>query len=146
MLGIAIIMVMPHIIIMGMPDCIMPIIRLQHSMNISFGMPSIGFISQTMPVSVISQVMPHIIGIIIIGIIMGMLFIMEFIMPGIGMPIIIGFIMPPIMVGIGIAAAVALDIGVSRLVRGGARSGKWFSGRRRRAASRSGGPFRFSSN
>ncbi|HEX4111224.1 MAG TPA: hypothetical protein VH020_01695 [Stellaceae bacterium] len=111
MLGIAIIMVMPHIIIMGMPDFIMPIIRLQHSMNISFGMPSIGFISQTMPVSVISQVMPHIIGIIIIGIIMGMLFIMEFIMPGIGMPIIIGFIMPPIMVGIGIAVA-ALDIGL----------------------------------
>jgi hypothetical protein len=32
-------------------------------------------------------------------------------MPGIGMPIIIGFIMPPIMVGIGIAVA-ALDIGL----------------------------------
>jgi hypothetical protein len=95
---------MPHIIIMGIPDFVMLIMRLQHSMNISLGMPSIGIISQTMPVSVISQVKRHIIGIIIIGIIIGMLFIM----PGIG--IIIGFIMPVIMVGIGIAAALVMGI------------------------------------
>ncbi len=103
MLGIAIIIVMPQIIIMGMPDFIMLIMRLQHSMNISFGMPSIGIISQTRPVSVISQVVRHIIGIIIIGIIG-----MPFIMPGIG--IIIGFIMPVIIVGICIEAALVMGI------------------------------------
>ena len=56
----------PHIIIMGMPPCIMAIMRLQHSMNIAGSMPSIGFISQTMPASVIlHDIMPIILGIII---------------------------------------------------------------------------------
>lgn len=93
---------LPHIIIMGMPDDIIDIMRLQHSMNMSLSMPSMGIISQTMPFGVILQViLPIIIGIImgfIIGIwpIIGMPPIIGFI---IGMPPIIGFIMgiPPIM-------------------------------------------------
>jgi hypothetical protein len=96
-------------------------------------MPSIGIISQTMPVSVISQVMRHIIGIIIMGIIIGMLPIIGFIMPGIGMPII-GFIMPPIMVGIGIGLAAVLVIGnPSGSVARGA-FWKWCNGGKRVAA------------
>jgi hypothetical protein len=72
----------PQFIIIGMP---LDIMRLQHSMNMSLSMPSIGFISQTMPWSV----MVHFIApIIIMGIIIGM-------PPIIG--IIMGFIMPPIM-------------------------------------------------
>ena len=61
----------PQFIIIGMP---LDIIRLQHSMNMSLSMPSIGIISQTMPFGVILQVilliiicimgiMPFIIGI-----------------------------------------------------------------------------------
>ena len=80
---------LPHIIIMGMPDDIMDIMRLQHSMNMSLSMPSMGIISQTMPFGVILQVILPII-ICIIGIIMG--FIIG-IWPIIGMPPIIGFIM-----------------------------------------------------
>src|SRR6218665_3158343 len=94
----------PHIIIIGMPPFIAFIMRLQHSMNMALSMPSIGFISHIMPVSVILQViMPIIIG---MGIIIGMPPIM-FIPPIIGIiPVIIGFIimgfiigwpMPPIM-------------------------------------------------
>ncbi len=80
----------PQAIIMGMPPFIMVIMRLQQSMNISGDMPSIGIISQVMPVGVMVQV--------ILAIIIGM---------GIGIippiiPFIIGIgIMPPIM-GIGI--------------------------------------------
>lgn len=88
---------MQHIIIgpqqhiMGMPEPIIDIMLLQHCMNMSFDMPAIGVISQTMPVSVILQVMVHIImGIIppiIIGAIPGIAF-----MPMAGfIPIIIGF-------------------------------------------------------
>ena len=86
---------LPHIIIIGMPDDIMDIMRLQHSMNMSLSMPSMGIISQTMPFGVILQVILPII-ICIIGIIMG--FIIG-IWPIIGMPPIIGFIigMPPII-------------------------------------------------
>ena len=81
----------PHIIIIGMPPFIAFIMRLQHSMNMALSMPSIGFISHIMPVSVILQViMPIIIG---MGIIMGMPPIIG-IIPFIGiMPFIIG-IMP----------------------------------------------------
>lgn len=91
----------PHIIIIGMPPDIMDIMRLQHSMNMSLSMPSIGVISQVMP----SAVMVHFIVPIIIGIIIGMPpigmepiigIIIPFI---IGMPPIIGII-PPIIVGI----------------------------------------------
>ncbi len=89
----------PHIIIIGMPPLIMLIMRLQHSMNMALSMPSMGFISHIMPVSVILHVItPIIIG---IGIIIGMPLIM-FIPPIIGIiPFIMGFIigwpMPPII-------------------------------------------------
>lgn len=107
----------PHIIIIGMPPDIMDIMRLQHSMNMSLSMPSIGFISQVMPSAVIVQdIMPIIIG-IIMPFIMGMppiIGIMPFIIPfimgmppiigiiGFIIPPIIGFIMPPIIGFIGI--------------------------------------------
>ncbi|OBY04791.1 hypothetical protein BAE36_24745 [Rhizobium leguminosarum bv. trifolii] len=78
----------PQFIIIGMP---LDIIRLQHSMNMSLSMPSIGFISQTMP----SAVMVHFIEPIII--IIGMEAIIGIIAPFImGMPDIIGII-PPII-------------------------------------------------
>ncbi len=100
------IIMLPHIIIIGMPDNIMDIMRLQHSMNMSLSMPSIGIISQTMPFGVILHViLPIIICImgIIIGFIMGMPPIMEPIIgfiigfiigiaPIIGMLLIMGFI------------------------------------------------------
>ncbi|WP_374816815.1 hypothetical protein [Rhizobium sp. IMFF44] len=100
------IIMLPHIIIIGMPDDIMDIMRLQHSMNMSLSMPSIGIISQTMPFGVILHViLPIIICImgIIIGFIMGMPPIMEPIIgfiigfiigiaPIIGMLLIMGFI------------------------------------------------------
>lgn len=87
----------PHIIIIGMPPFIMVIMRLQHSMNMTLSMPSIGFISHVMPASVIVQViMPIIIG-IGIGIIIGIPPIM-FMPPIIGiMPFIIGLI--PLIIG-----------------------------------------------
>lgn len=107
----------PHIIIIGMPPDIMDIMRLQHSMNMSLSMPSIGFISQVMPSAVMVQdIMPIIIG-IIMPFIMGMppiIGIMPFIIPfimgmppiigiiGFIIPPIIGFIMPPIIGFIGI--------------------------------------------
>lgn len=72
----------PHIIIMGIPPCIMDIMRLQQSMNMSMLMPSIGIISHIMPFLVIWQV----IFAIMTGIICGI------------MPPIIGFIMPPICI------------------------------------------------
>ncbi|MHC2221423.1 hypothetical protein ACVIGV_006873 [Rhizobium leguminosarum] len=86
----------PQFIIIGMP---LDIIRLQHSMNMSLSMPSIGFISQTMP----SAVMVHFIEpiIIIIGIIA------PFIM---GMPDIIGII-PPI-IGFIMAGIMLFIIGI----------------------------------
>ena len=89
----------PHAIIMGMPDCIMVIMRLQPSMNMSFMAASIGIISQVMPVAV----MVHFIFDIIMGIpimfmpfcIMGIIGIIWGIMPFImGMPIMF---MPPII-------------------------------------------------
>ncbi len=92
----------PHIIIIGMPPLIMDIMRLQHSMNMAWSIPSIGFISHIMPPSVILQViMPIIIG-IGIGIIMGMppiIGVMPFmgIMPFIIIGDIIGWPMPPII-------------------------------------------------
>jgi hypothetical protein len=80
----------PQAIIIGMPALIMPVMRLQNSMNMSFDASSIGIISQTMPPAVILQVIRHIIiGIGIMPVIIG-------IMPFMGiMPfIVIGFIMP----------------------------------------------------
>ncbi|RKD60785.1 hypothetical protein [Rhizobium sp. WW_1] len=100
------IIMLPHIIMAGMPDDIIDIMRLQHSMNMSLSMPSIGIISQAMPFGVILHViLPIIICImgIIIGFIIGMPpiiepiigFIMGFIIgiaPIIGIPLIMGFI------------------------------------------------------
>lgn len=92
----------PQFIITGMPPDIMDIMRLQHSMNMSLSMPSIGFISQTMP----SAVMVHFIEpiIIIIGIIA------PFIIGIMGMPDIIG-IMPPI-IGFIMAGIMLFIIGI----------------------------------
>lgn len=105
----------PHIIIVGMPPFIMAIMRLQHSMNIAGSMPSIGFISQTMPASVILQdIVPIIIG-MGIGIIMGMPPIIG-IMPFIIIGDIIGWPMPPIMVFIIGIMFIAVFIKVSRPV------------------------------
>ena len=103
----------PHIIIIGMPPFIMAIMRLQHSMNIAGSMPSIGFISQTMPASVILQlIMPIIIG-MGIGIIMGMPPIIG-IMPFIIIGDIIGWPMPPIIAFIIGIMFIAVFIEVSR--------------------------------
>lgn len=89
----------PHIIIIGMPLLHMAIMRLQHSMNIAWSMPSMGFISHIMPVSVILQVIvPIIIG-MGIGIIMGICIMLPpIIICGIiGIWVIIGWPMPPII-------------------------------------------------
>ena len=86
----------PQAIIIGMPPCIMAIMRLQYSMNMSFDMSSIGIISQTMPVAVILQVILHIImGIGIMPPIIPMPWGIMFIMPFIG--IIPWGIIPPII-------------------------------------------------
>ncbi|MDK4734315.1 hypothetical protein [Rhizobium sp. CNPSo 3490] len=92
----------PQFIMTGMPPDIMDIMRLQHSMNMSLSMPSIGFISQTMP----SAVMVHFIEpiIIIIGIIA------PFIIGITGKPDIIG-IMPPI-IGFIMAGIMLFIIGI----------------------------------
>jgi hypothetical protein len=76
-----------------MPPDIIDIMRLQHSMNMSLSMPSIGFISQTMPSAVMLHFMEPIIIIIGMEAIIGIIapFIMG--MPPIG-------IIPPIMAGI----------------------------------------------
>ncbi|SDP10160.1 hypothetical protein SAMN05443582_103400 [Phyllobacterium sp. OV277] len=88
---------------MGMPMFIIAVIRSQQSFIISIDMPSIGIISQTMPVGVILQVMVHII--------MGMAIIPPIIGICIGiMPFIIGIcigIIPPI---IGICMGIMLFI------------------------------------
>jgi hypothetical protein len=88
------------LIIMGIPMPIMLIMRLQQSMNISLDMPSIGIISQVMPLSVMVQVILAIIigmGIMpFIGIMLPIIGIMPFIMP-MGIMFCIG-----IMAGIGI--------------------------------------------
>ncbi|WP_245311466.1 hypothetical protein [Bradyrhizobium pachyrhizi] len=73
----------------GMPICIMFIALSQHFMNMSFMTGSIGIISQVMPASVIVRFIWQ-------GIIMAMFII------GIMPPAIDGFIMPPIIMGIGI--------------------------------------------
>jgi hypothetical protein len=95
-----IIIMPPHPIIIGIPICIMFIMLSQHFMNISFMDTSMGIISQVMPVAVIVHFIwqPIVIGMPIIG------------MPVIGigiMPGIIGFIMPFIIMGIGIICIAA---------------------------------------
>jgi hypothetical protein len=100
--------ILEHIIIAGIPIDIAAFMRSQQSFIMSIAMPSIGFMVQTMPSAVISQVIVH----IIIGIGIGMP-IMPFIIIGfIGMLIIgfimliIGFIIP--LVGICIAGIIVL--------------------------------------
>jgi len=96
-----IIVIPPHIAIIGMPVPIVVIIRSRHSMNMSFMDSSIGVISHFMPVGVMEQVILHII--IAIGIIMPPVI-------GIGIMPVMGIIEPiigiGIMVGIGIAAVI----------------------------------------
>jgi len=87
-----IIIMPPQHIIMGMPICIMLIMLSQHLANMSFMAGSIGVISQVMPAGVMVHLTWQ-------GIIIGMpiMFII-----GIMLPDIAGFIMPPIIIGIGI--------------------------------------------
>ncbi|MFF0924547.1 hypothetical protein ACFYE8_33780 [Rhizobium leguminosarum] len=92
----------PQFIIIGMP---LDIMRLQHSMNMSLSMPSIGFISQTMPSAVMVHFMEPIIIIIGMDAIIGI--IAPFIM---GMPPIIGII-PPI-IGFIMAGIMLFIIGI----------------------------------
>lgn len=89
----------PQLIIIGMPLFMADIMRSQVSVNIAIDMPSMGDISQVMPLSVIVQVMVAIImgmAIIgmapIIGICIGIIDILDMGMPIIGAP--------PIMFGI----------------------------------------------
>jgi len=113
-----------HIIIAGIPIDIAAFMRSQQSFIMSMAMPSIGFMVQTMPSAVISQVMVHIIigigigipimpfiimgfiGIPIIGFIIPIIGFIMLIMGFIGM-LIIGFIMP--LVGICIAGIIVLE-------------------------------------
>lgn len=87
-----IIIMPPQHIIMGMPICIMFIMLSQHFMNMSFMAGSIGIISQVMPAGVMVHLTWQ-------GIIIGMpiMFII-----GIMPPAMAGFIMPPIIIGMGI--------------------------------------------
>lgn len=84
-----IIIMPPQHIIMGMPIWLMLIMLSQHFMNMSFMDGSIGIISQVMPVGVMVYLTWQ-------GIITGMPII------GIMLPAIAGFIMPPIIIGMGI--------------------------------------------
>lgn len=87
-----IIIMPPQHIIMGMPICIMLVMLSQHFMNMSFMDGSTGVISQVMPVGVMVYFIWHA---IIIGI--PIMFII-----GIMPPAMAGFIMPPIIIGMGI--------------------------------------------
>ena len=93
-----IIVMPPQLIIIGMPICIMLHIASQHFMNMSFIAPSRGIISQVIPVGV----MVHFIWQPIIAI------------PGIGIidAAIIGFIIPPIIMGIGIICIAGFMVGL----------------------------------
>ena len=94
-----------HIIMHGIPICIICIIISQRCFIISICEASIGIILHIMPSLVISTVMRHIMGIIIcmpIPIIMGFI-----------IPIIIGFIIPgiiPPIIGMGIGIGIAAFI------------------------------------
>lgn len=102
-----------QLIIMGMPMPIMVIMRVQHSFIMSMVMPAMGFMVQTMPSAVISQVMVQVITGIIIGI-------MPFMPPIMGIiPFIMGIcimgIMPPIMV-MGIWFIIGMVVGICMAV------------------------------
>jgi hypothetical protein len=101
-IGMHIIIMPPQPIIMGMPICIMFIMLSQHFMNISFMAGSIGIISQVMPVAVIV----HFTWQAIIGMPIGMFII------GIMPPAIEGFIMPPIIIGMGIICIAVFIVGL----------------------------------
>ncbi|MCS3451236.1 MULTISPECIES: hypothetical protein [Bradyrhizobium] len=93
-IGMHIIVMPPQHIIIGMPICIIFIMLSQHFVNMSFMAGSIGIISQVMPLAVIVHFIWQ-------GIIMGMPIMAMFII-GIMPPAIEGFIMPPIIIGMGI--------------------------------------------
>lgn len=111
-IGMHIIIMPPQFIIIGMPICIMPIMFSQHFMNMSFMDASIGIISQVMPVAVMVHfIWQAIIGMppIIMGFIMLPAIIIGFIIPPDIMEFI-GFIMPPIIIGIGIICIAAFIV------------------------------------
>jgi hypothetical protein len=91
--------ILPLIIMTGMPIFIMEFMRSQHSFIISIVMLPAGVILHTMPAGVISQVMEHIIG--IMGIIIGIMF-----MPGI-IGIICGIMPLMFIIGIGFIITVS---------------------------------------
>jgi hypothetical protein len=91
-IGMHIIIMPPQHIIMGMPICIMLVMLSQHFMNMSFMEGSTGVISQVIPVGVMVYFIWQA---IIIG--MPIMFII-----GIMLLAMAGFIMPPIIIGIGI--------------------------------------------
>ncbi|MGO1078365.1 hypothetical protein ACTOWL_22690 [Inquilinus sp. CA228] len=139
----------PQLIITGMPPPIIAIIRRQASVNISMLMPSIGIISQVMPVGVVLQVILHIMTgimppiIAIWGIIWGIMpgiipDIMLGIMPIIGiMPCIIWGIMFGIMPIIGfIGMAWLVEDVMDRAPRRGGRRGATISQPRTRRKAR----------
>jgi hypothetical protein len=99
----------PQTIIIGIPLPIMAIMRWHISMNAALDMPSIGVISQTMPVAVILQVQFAII--MGIGIIMPPIDIPPIGMPFIGIPPIMGII-------IGICMGICI-IGIALFMIGG---------------------------
>jgi hypothetical protein len=109
--GVHIMVMPPHVIVMGMPMAIIFVMASQRSRIISRVVPSMGATLQVMPSLPISRVarhittgiMPIMLGIIMPGIIGIMPGIIEPIMPGIIMPGIIGImpgIIEPIMLGI----------------------------------------------
>ncbi len=85
--------ILPHIIMAGMPIFIMAVICSQHCVIISLVVAPMGIMVQTMASPFISQVMVHIIMGIIIGIMPPIIGIPPIMPPIIGIWPIIGFIM-----------------------------------------------------
>ncbi|WP_441236142.1 hypothetical protein [Bradyrhizobium sp. 930_D9_N1_4] len=110
-IGMHIIIMPPQHIIMGMPICIMLIMLSQDFMNMSFMDGSIGVISQVMPAGVMVHLTWQ-------GIIIGMpiMFII-----GIMLPAIAGFIMPPIIIGMGIICIAVFILSFSGIRAGSSR-------------------------
>lgn len=110
----------PHAIIIGMPAAMALHMAWQHCITMSFMAASMAVISQVMPVSVMVQVVRHII--IGAGIVIGIMpaidimgFIIGFIIMGImPMPVIpIGIAMPGMpMAGIAVAVVAACMVGI----------------------------------
>ena len=100
--GMQHIIMLPHIIIIGMPIFIMPFVMSQHCIIISWVMLPIGIMVQT----ILSPIISHFIVQVIIGIIIGI------------MPDIIGFIMPPIIIGFIICIwGIMFIIGIAGIIK-----------------------------